>query len=81
MNKNETIQTILMDLSETISTIERQNIANRIQFIIDAFCFKGDDPNDTTNGEPIIRVKQDYADHFAQAIQHIAENLEKGAKP
>ena len=81
MNKNETIQTILMDLAETIGTIERQNIANRIQFIIDAFCFVGDDPNDSTNGKPVTRVKQDYANHFAQAIQHLANDLEKGAKP
>ena len=81
MNKNETIQNILMDLSETISTIERQNIANRIQFIIDAFCFVGDDPNDSTNGKPVTRVNQDYANHFAQAIQHLANDLEKGAKP
>ena len=81
MNKNETIQNILMDLSETISTIERQNIANRIQFIIEAFCFVGDEPNDSTNGKPVTRVKQDYANHFAQAIQHLANDLEKGAKP
>ena len=81
MNKNETIQTILMDLSETIGTIERQNIANRIQFIIEAFCFVGDDPNNSTNGKPVTRVKQNYADHFAQAIQHLADDLEKGAKP
>ena len=81
MNKNETIQNILMDLSETISTIARQNIANRIQFIIDAFCFVGDDPNDSTNGKPVTRVTQDYANHFAQAIQHLANDLEKGAKP
>jgi hypothetical protein len=81
MNKNETIQNILMDLSETIGTLERQTIGAKLQFIIEAFCFVGDCPVNSTNGKPVTRVKQDYADHFAQAIQHLANDLEKGAKP